>query len=176
MAFVLSKWLVVFFLITGFSPKEERINKAEKVHPFYVSVTEINQNAAEKTLEISCKFFTDDFEHTLEKIYKSNLDFTADKDKASFDKYIPDYIGKHFVLSLDGKPVKLNYIGYEKEKESVYCYFEVTNTPAVNRMEISNNFLYELTQEQINIMHVTVNGKRQSTKLNYPAVKAMFQF
>ena len=30
-------------------------------HPLHVSVIEINHNAADKTLEISCKIFTDDF-------------------------------------------------------------------------------------------------------------------
>ncbi len=36
-------------------------------HPFYVSVTEISHNAKDKTLEISCKLFSSDFETVLEK-------------------------------------------------------------------------------------------------------------
>ena len=172
MAFILSKWLLFMYVGFGFVAKEA----PTALHPFYVSVTEINQNAAEKSLEISCKFFADDFEQTLEKAYKAQLDITSDKDKASFDKYIPDYIAKHFALAVDGKPVKLSYVGFEKEKESVYCYFGLTNTPAVKRLDITTNLLYELTQEQINIMHISVNGKRQSSKLNYPEVKAAFQF
>lgn len=175
MAYLLSKCLL--FLFASFaSPKAEDPLPKVAVHPFYVSVTEINQNAAEKSLEISCKFFADDFEQTLEKAYKTQLNISSDKDKASFDKIIPDYIAKHFALAVDGKPVKLNYVGYEKEKESVYCYFELTNTPTVKRIDLTSNLLYELTQEQINIIHITVNGKRQSSKLSYPDVKAAFQF
>ena len=34
-------------------------------HPIFVSVTQIDHNATDKTLEISCKIFTDDFEQTL---------------------------------------------------------------------------------------------------------------
>ena len=166
---------MLFFVGVGF-PKGDELSSRVDVHPFYVSVTEINQNAAEKSLEISSKFFADDFEQTLEKIYKTQLDISAAKDKASFDKFIPDYFAKHFALAVDGKPAKLNYVGYEKEKESVYCYFELTNTPGVKRLDITSNLLYEFTQEQINIMHITVNGKRQSSKLNYPDVKAAFQF
>ena len=175
MAFILSKWFLLLFVGFGF-PRADQPSPNADVHPFYVSVTEINQNAAEKSLEISVKFFADDFEHTLEKAYKAQLDITSDKDKASFDKFVPDYIAKHFALAVDGKPAKLNYVGYEKEKESVYCYFEVTNTPTAKRLDITSNLLYELTQEQINIMHITVNGKRQSSKLSYPDVKASFQF
>ena len=167
----------LFLLMTAFLGPEEAFEiTVANPHPFYVSVTEINQNTTEKSLEISVKFFADDFEHTLEKAYNTKLDITTDKDKASFDKLIPDYIAKHFALAVDGKPVKASFVGFEKDKESVYCYFEITNTATVKRLEVTNNLLYELTQEQINIMHITVNGKRQSSKLSYPEVKAVFQF
>lgn len=145
-------------------------------HPFFVSVTEINQNAAEKSLEISCKFFADDLEHTLEKAYRVQLDVASEKEKAAFDKYIADYVAKHLQLTTDGKPARLKFVGFEQEKESVYAYFEVTELPSLKRLDVSNNLLYDLTTEQINILHVTVGGKRQSTKLNYPEVKTAFQF
>ena len=176
MSSILSQWLLVTSIwLGGANPADPVV--AEKVfHPFYVSVTEVNQNISEKTLEISCKFFADDFENILEKSYKKQLDITSDKDKAVFDKHIPDYVDKHFSLLVDTKPVTLHYIGFEKEKESVYCYFEVTGVSSLSKLDIINNFLYDLTHEQINIMHVTVNGKRQSSKLNYPDVKASWQF
>ena len=31
------------------------------LHPYYISVVEINHNPTDKTLEISCKIFTNDF-------------------------------------------------------------------------------------------------------------------
>jgi hypothetical protein len=175
MSYILSQW---FLILAVFGAVNEGAKQADikAPHPFYVSVTEINQNAAEKSLEISCKFFMDDFEHVLEKSNKVQLDITADKDKASFDKYIPLYVNKHLALTGDGKPLTLNYVGYEKEKESVYCYFEVTGLSSVKQLHVINNLLYDLTPEQINIMHVTIGGKRQSSKLNHPEVKAVFRF
>lgn len=173
MVLMLAKWVL---LLASFATVKEGEGPDNAFHPFYVSVTEINQNVAEKSLEISCKFFADDFEQVIEKAANAQLDITTAKDKASFDKYIPAYIVKHFSLAADGKAVQLKYVGYEKEKESVYCYFEVTALPTVKRLDLTNNFLYELTQDQINIMHVTINGKRQSTKLNYPDTKTSLQF
>lgn len=175
MAFILSKWFLMLMSFGLFTPVEKH-NAVDALHPFYVSVTEVSHNTSEKSLEISCKFFADDFEHTLEKAYKVQLDITTEKDKASFDKLIPDYINNRFALTTDGKTAKLNYVGYEKDKESVYCYFEVTNLPSAKRLDVTNNLLYDFTQEQINIMHITINGKRQSSKLNYPETKAAFQF
>jgi hypothetical protein len=145
-------------------------------HPFYVSVAEVEHNASAKSLEISLKFFTDDFEQTVEKAYKTSLDIHASKDKASFDKLIPDYIARHFSLAADGKALKLDYVGYEVDKESAYCYFEVANVPAPKKMEIFNSLLHEFNKEQINIMHITVNGKRQSTKLTFPETKTNLIF
>ena len=48
-------------------------------HPIYVSVTEIQHNAKDKTLEISCKIFTSDFEAILKSKTKLNKTTTAIK-------------------------------------------------------------------------------------------------
>jgi hypothetical protein len=174
MAFLLQ--ILSAVLLLPFGAVKSNLPVAAKPHPFFVSVTEVNQNAAEKSLEISCKFFADDFEQTLEKAYNTHLDIVSAKDKAAFDKIIPDYIGKHLQLAADGRPVKLTYVGFEKEKESAYAYFEVQNISSVKQLDAVNSLLHDFKNEQINIMHVTVNGKRQSTKLDYPASKASFRF
>jgi hypothetical protein len=182
MAPILHKWFLFFsfsFLLAlpKFSASADLPSQKTFVfHPFYISVTEINQNAQDKTLEISCKLFADDFEETLKKNYKTVLDLTSEKDKAALDKFIPDYVNKHLSLVVDGKPVKLSYVGFEKEKESAYCYFQVENVLLVKKMEVSNSILHDYSDGQINIVHVVVNGKRQSTKLDYPAKQASFSF
>ena len=53
MASAFFKWL--------FLPVFGSILFAGSQHPFHVSVVEINHNAEDKTLEITCKIFTDDF-------------------------------------------------------------------------------------------------------------------
>lgn len=172
MMFLLQLLSTVFLL----GPRGESQIAHAVPHPFYVSVTEINQNAKEGSLEISCKFFADDFEQTLDADYHAQADINATKDKATFDKLIPDYINKHLQLVADGKPVKLNYVGYETEKESAYCYFEVQGLSSVKQLDAMNSLLHDFKKEQINIMHVIVGGKRQSTKLDYPDTKASFRF
>lgn len=167
-----SMWLFLFPLFAG---KQDKAANASALHPFHMAVTEINHNSKEKSLEISCKFFTDDFEQAIEKNYKVPLDIAAGKDKALFDKYIPDYINKHLIFTVDGKPLSLNYMGYQTEKEWVHCFFNMSNIGAVKKLDIINNLLHDFSTDQINIMHITMNGKRQSASLNYPATKVSFQ-
>ena len=173
----LKKWMIFFFIpLISFSYVMKPFTIKGLRHPFYVSVTEINQNSAAKTLEISCKFFSDDLEQIIEKDYKAQLDITLEKDKDAFNKYIPDYISKHFLLTINAKLAAINYVGFEKEKESAYAYFEVKEITDVKTINVTNNLLYDFIDQEINIMHITVMGKRQSTKLDYPNSQASFSF
>lgn len=180
MASMLFKWFLLSFSSFLFSApvhtSEAPAIKKVVPHPFYISVTEINHNAKDKTLEISCKMFADDMEQILEKNYKTQLDISSAKDKASFDRLLPDYMSRHLALTVDGKPVKFTYVGYEKDKESAYCYLQVDNIAALKKISITNSILHDFNDTQINIVHVTVNGKRQSTKLDYPDTQAAFSF
>lgn len=146
------------------------------IHPIYVSVTEINHNASDKTLEISCKIFTDDFEKVLTGKYKMKIDLTSPKDKAAMDKIVSDYLQNHLAIKTDGKVVSLMYLGFEREEAAVYTYFQVNNIASVNKIEITNSILHDLYDTQINIMHIVVNGNRKSTKLDFPNTQAVFNF
>jgi len=148
----------------------------ESKHPFYVSVTEINHNAKDKTLEISCKMFTNDFEIALSKTSGAKVDLSAPKDKAALDKIITTYITNRLQLKADGKTLTMQFVGSEKEAEATWCYFQVTNIPTLKKIEITNTVLYESFEAEINIIHVIVNGKRQSTKLSNPDSQASFEF
>lgn len=173
MAVVFYKWLLFcsWWMVADAQP-----HLSVSKHPFYIAVTEINLNTADKTLEVSCKMFADDLEQTIEKNNHTQLDISSDKDKEKFDNYIPAYIKNHLSISIDGKAANLSYIGFEKEKESAYCYFEVENISSLKKIDITNSLLHDFTSDQVNIIHVMVNGKRQSTKLDYPNRNASFIF
>lgn len=145
-------------------------------HPIFVSVTEIEHNKKDNTLEISCKIFTDDFEKTLRETYKTKVDLLQPKDKAAMDRLVSDYVRKHLILTVDGKKAVLEFIGYEQDEEGVRSYYQANNIPSVKKLDITNNILFEYKKEQISIMHLNVNGKKQSTKLVNPEEKASFVF
>lgn len=149
---------------------------AAAMHPYYVSVTEINHNLKEKALEITCKIFIDDMEEVLKQNFKTVVDLSDQKQQAKNDKLITDYIRKNLNIAADHKAVQLHYVGYEKDSEAVFCYFEILNISSLKALHVSNSILQDLTDKQINIMHVSVNGMRKSYKLDYPQKEARFTF
>ena len=145
-------------------------------HPIFMSVTEIEHNAKDKTLEISCKIFTDDFEKALRDTYKTTVDLINPKDRAVMNKLVSDYVQKHLQLTVDGKKAALQFIGYEQQEEGILSYYQVNNIVAVKKIDITDNILYEYKKEQMGIIHMTVDGNRKSTKLDNPTEKASFEF
>ena len=179
MAASVYKWFLVpgfLLLVSWFETENPSIPANAVSHPYYISVVEINHNSTDKALEVSCKIFTNDFETTLEKNYKTKVDLVNPKDKPATEKLIVDYINKHLLIKADGKAVKLSFIGYEKEEEAIYSYFQVDNVPSVKKIDVANSLLHDFSNQQINIIHCIVGGKRQSSKLDYPNTLASFQF
>jgi hypothetical protein len=174
MALSLYKWFGVVFFLTGFTGRPAR--PAENTHPLYISVTEINHNAKDKILEVSCKMFTNDLETALGKMARSHVDLSMAKDKVASDKLIEEYIGKHLRLRLDGKTAVLHFVGSEKENDGTWSYFQVNDVPTVKRIDVANELLYDSFNQQIGIIHVTVGGQRKSTRLDYPESSASFEF
>jgi hypothetical protein len=168
MASILFKWFFPLFMLSA--------GMKDSYHPIYVSVTEIEHNAKEKTLEISCKIFTEDLEQTLRNIYQKKVDLINPTDRPGMDRLINDYVQKHLKINIDGKSVQFKYLGFELIEEAIYSYYEVPAINSIKRVDISNNILYEYSKEQMGLMHVIVNGDRKSTKLLYPDAQATINF
>ena len=166
MASILYKWLIVFVLS----------NFGINHHPIFVSVTELEHNATEKTVEISCKLFVDDFEKTLRKKYNTKVDLLDAKIKSEMNRIVNDYIQKHFSVSIGGKKVNLQFVGFEIQAEGVISFFEIKNVPKIENIELVNNLLYEFNAQQMGIIHIMVNGVRKSSRLDNPNEKVSFSF
>ena len=171
MAVSVFKWLLLplagMVLMAGKKPAP---------HPFHVSVIEINHNATDKTLEISCKIFTDDFEKVLAKNYKAKTDLINPPNKAAMDTLVKKYIFSHLSIKVEGRPVAIQYIGFENENEAVFSYIEMDNVSAVKKLDVSTNIMYDMFDDQVIIIHTVVGGKRIRNKLEYPNKETVFSF
>jgi hypothetical protein len=168
MVSILYKWFFVLagvVFLTGARP-----------HPIYVSVTEMELNRKEKTLEISCKLFTDDFEKALRSSYKTPVDLINPASRAAMDKLVNAYVQAHLKITADGKLLNLKYLGYEVIEEGVFSYYESAGIDNIKNVSLFNNLLYEYNSQQMGLVHITVNGSRKSTKLNNPVDRAVVVF
>lgn len=137
-------------------------------HPYHVGSVEINYNAKSKTYEVSARFFMDDLENALNKKYNTTLHFGDEKFKAQLNDYLAKYSNEYFRLKSDNQFIKINYLGYEEDREGVEIYLESDKIKAPKKVEVAASFLYNLFDDQTNIVHVIVNGQRKSQKLTYP--------
>ena len=166
MASILYKWLFVFTMA----------NLNINHHPIFVSVTTIDHNMANKTLEVSCKIFTDDLETTLRKKYNKKVDLLDVTLNEAMKPMVNDYIKKHLVITADGKPANLQFIGFEQQEEGIISYFEVKDVATVKKIEVMDNILYDEKPQQMQIIHVTVKGQRKSSRLDNPENRVSFLF
>lgn len=162
MANILFQWLAVAY--------------ACLVHPFFVSMTDINYNDNNQSLEISVRIFTDDFENTLRKQHTGKIDILHPVNQDQMNGYVSAYIQQHLQLKVNDKPVQLHFIGYEEQSESIWSYFEADNVDKINKVSIVNSLLHDFNTNQINMMHIKVKDKEQSNKLNYPETTTLFSF
>ena len=172
MAASVYKWLAIPFLAVVLIAAQP-----PGFHPFHVSVIEVNHNVGDKTLEISCKIFTDDFEKVLTKNYKTKVDLINSPNKPAMDSLVKKYLFSHLSIQINGKPVSFSYVGFENESEAAYGYIEVSNIASVSKLEIAANVMYDMFDDQMNIVHATINGtNRKSNKINYPDTNTVFNF
>jgi hypothetical protein len=146
------------------------------LHPFFVSVTEIQLNPKTKQMEIGCKIFTDDLERTLEAAYHQKVDLTHPVDRAATGRLINDYIARHLLVRADGVLVHPQFVGFEQEEDATWSYFQVPGLFEARKVAIHNDLLFEYKKEQINIVYVTVHGSRQGSKLDNPDADLSFTF
>lgn len=138
------------------------------IHPVYVSVTEIQHNAKDKTLEISCKIFTSDFEAILKSKTKSKINLLQPTDKKLMESLVDQYIHQHLKIKVDGQAKKMEFLGYEQNEDAIQSFFEIKDVTTLKKIDVQDDILYEYKSEQISIIHVVVNANRKSTKLVNP--------
>jgi len=162
MATTLFKWLVsVLFIVP---------------HPLHISTTEINHNEKDRTLEISCRIFTDDFETALANQFKTKIDLSDSKMKVAMDSLVAKYIRNHLQIKTDDKQVSFNYLGFEGDNEATYIYLEANNIAVVKKIGVQVSILHDLYKDQANILHVKVAGERKSMKVDYPNTQGVFNY
>ena len=113
--------------------------------------------------------------HFVSKI-KSKIDLLNPAYKQAMNVLVNNYIQKHLQLRVDEKNVVMQFLGFEQQEEGIISYYQVSNVASVKKITVTDNILYETKPQQMQIIHVTVNGERKSSRLNNPEDKVSFEF
>lgn len=135
-------------------------------HPIHISITDINFDQEKDALEIVTKVFIDDLEKEIRQLQKEEyLDITKPgKDRTTDDLLIP-YLKERIKIEVNGKAVDCAYLGHEVETEAIYLYFQVEKVKKLNSIAVENSILLNYYDDQVNMVHVKVDGKLRSMKI-----------
>lgn len=165
MTVLLTKLILICYFPLSFIPSS--------VHPLHLSSMELNYTTKGGTIEISCRLFTDDLEDALRKQFKVTTDLSAPARHKAMDELLKKYTAAHLQFKANGKVLSLNYVGFEKDREAVLIYVESVPIKGLKKLEVQNSLMYDLFDDQTNIMHMLYNGERKSSKLDYPETTAV---
>lgn len=134
------------------------------VHKFYVSVTNIQYSEKEETLQVTTRIFIDDLEAVLLERYSVQTALSTENEIDSADAYIAKYLHRKMVFTINGQQIPYTFLGKEYETDIAICYIEVPAGPleAIQTIEIQNEVLTDMFEEQQNVVHFRIAGKRQS--------------
>ena len=138
------------------------------VHPFHLSVCEIDYNAGSKRLEVAIKLFSDDISNGIEEATGTNIHLGEGNETESADQELDVYIGRRLKVWVNEKPVSFTFLGRENNKDAnvTWCYVESEELPEITSIKVRNQLLTEMFPTQKNIVHITVNQVKKSLLLD----------
>lgn len=147
------------------------------IHKYYVSVTNVNYSEKDKAIQITSRIFTDDFDDLLILRYDLDGKLGTDKELELATTYITKYFKSKFTVQINGKQVAYSFLGKKYEDDIMVCYIEIPNIDitTVKSIEVRNQLFTDIYEEQQNIVHFKVNGKKKSFVLIKESSKGLLK-
>lgn len=133
-------------------------------HKFYVSVTNVGYSEKEDALQITSRVFIDDLDAVMKERYDIYTALDTERESPLADEYLEKYLRTKFVVEVNNEPKTYDYIGKKYDNDVVIFYLEVPQLkyPEVRNIQIQNEMLTDLFDDQQNIVHFKIDGKKKS--------------
>ena len=155
-------WLLLALAgaLAGWAPP-----RAAPPHPIHVSLTEVNYNGPELTLEISHRIFRDDLELALRAFCQCPIAVQADRPSAQLDSLAARYLARHSIWRADLAPLAPRYLGHEFDGEALWLHLEAASVRPFARLSLQQDLLCEVYDDQSAIVNFTCAGQLRSARL-----------
>jgi len=146
------------------------------VHKYYVSITQIEYVKEKQSLQIISRIFVDDFEKLIRNRYDSNITLNNNEDEVIIDQYVKKYLLEKIDISINGQAKAISFIGKKYDDDIMYCYLEIENIASMKSFEIKNKVLFDLFDDQKNIVRTNINDKNKTFVLIPEKDKGLLNF
>jgi len=146
------------------------------VHKYYVSITQIEYVKDKQSVQIISRIFVDDIEKLVRQRYDKNVTLNDGQDELIIDGYIKKYLSEKIYISINGAPSILKFIGKEYDDDIMRCFLEIENVSSIKSFEIQNKVLFDIFDDQKNIVRNNINGKNKTFVLIPQKDKGLLNF
>lgn len=144
-------------------------------HKFYISVTHIGYSEKDKAIQIKSRVFIDDMNSVLLERYGIHAELGTDQESKITREYLEKYIRTKMSVRLDDNTAQYTFLGKTYDNDVMVLYLEVPNVDItkVSRIEIENELLTDFFDDQQNVVHFKIDGKKKSFVLLKSDTKGM---
>ena len=146
------------------------------LHEFHSSVTQVDYNAKDKSLEITVRLFTDDLCIALESNGAPKMELGTQAEPPSANEHIESYLKKCLSFIVNGKTTSFKYLGKEAQLDGTWCYLEIEKIGSIKKLEIENSLMLSEFDDQTNMVNLSVNGRKKSGMGRKGVSKLKFEF
>jgi hypothetical protein len=145
------------------------------VHKFYISVTNVSYSEKDNALQVTNRVFIDDINAVLKERYDIDAALGSDEESALGQEYLEKYIRSKFRITRNSETADYTLLGTKYDADVIILYVEVPkiNLRFVTSIGIENEILTDLFDEQQNVVHFNVAGKKKSFVLLKSDTKGM---
>jgi len=145
-------------------------------HKYYISVTQVDYVQQKQSVQITTRIFIDDFEKVLQERYNEHVVLAGKEETKDVNKYIETYLKSKMRVRINDNDMNLIFIGKEYDIDIIQCYIEIQNVKQINSIEITNEVLFDLFEDQQNMIKTKINSKQKSFLLNQNNKTAVLNF
>lgn len=145
-------------------------------HPIHLSITTVAHNSETHSLEITHKFFVDDFERRVEKDCGLKLQLGTPQQHAQAQASVEAFMRKNFSLSLHGKPVAFSFVGFEVDAESILIYVEAKGVKKLKQVDVSLTVLLDVFEDQRNVVNFMYQGQKKTAIIEGKSPRQTIEF
>ena len=127
------------------------------IHKFHFSETLVEWDPESKSLEMTIKVFTDDWDLAMgDTLHMKNLSL------AELHNQYFHYLSQHMFFQSGDATIQWNYLGFEREGDVYYHYLGSTEIEEPKEIHCQFNVMMDLYEDQKNLLNFRKDGKTSS--------------